>query len=69
MGKTLTGGDYDDHPKKKPFYARLALVSALVYLSISLVQHNRAIAGGFELAAQRGHQPTQLEAKPIFRIC
>ncbi len=52
--------------KKHPVYARLALVWALVYLGIGLVQRDRAVAAGLELAAQRGHQPAQLEAKPGF---
>ena len=52
--------------RKRPLYARLALVWALVYLSIGLLQHDRAVAAGLELAARRGHQPAHLEAKPSF---
>ena len=52
--------------RKRPLYARLALVWALVYLSLGLVQRDRAIAAGLELAAQRGHQPAHVDAKPSF---
>jgi len=52
--------------RKRPWYARLALVWALAYLGIGLVQRDRAVAAGLELAAQRGHQPTHVEAKPSF---
>jgi len=52
--------------RKRPVYARLALAWALVYLGIGLVQRDRAVAAGLELAAQRGHQPTRVEAKPSF---
>jgi inner membrane protein len=52
--------------RKRPVYARLALVWALGYLSVGLVQRDRAVAAGLELAAQRGHQPARLEAKPSF---
>lgn len=52
--------------RKRPLYARLALVWTLAYLSLGLVQRDRAVAAGLELAAQRGHQPAALEAKPSF---
>lgn len=52
--------------RKRPLYARLALIWALVYLGIGLMQRDRAETAGLELAARRGHEPTQLEAKPSF---
>jgi len=52
--------------RKKRSLAVLALVWASVYLGAGLIQRDRAIAAGFELASQRGHQPETLEAKPSF---
>lgn len=52
--------------KKKPRYAQIALVWALFYMSLGLWQRNIAMEMGRELAAQRGHQPLRLEAKPSF---
>lgn len=52
--------------RKRPLYARLALTWALVYLGMGLIQRDRAVAAGLELAAQRGHQPTHVEAKASF---
>ncbi|MFW2404133.1 MAG: metal-dependent hydrolase [Gammaproteobacteria bacterium] len=52
--------------KKRPLYARLALLWALAYLGMGLLQRDRAVDAGLELAAQRGHRPMQLEAKPSF---
>ncbi len=36
------------------------------YLGLGAVQHERAIDLGQQLAAERGHQPLRLEAKPSF---
>ena len=52
--------------KKRPHYAQIALVWALVYLSFGAIQRDRAEAVGWELARQRQHQPARLEAKPSF---
>lgn len=49
-----------------PWPARGALVWVAAYLSIGLVQHDRAIAVATELAQSRGHQPIRIEAKPGF---
>jgi inner membrane protein len=46
--------------------ARIALLWAVSYPSIGLIQRDRAAAAGWELAAQRGHSPVRLEAKPSF---
>ncbi|TGD72515.1 metal-dependent hydrolase [Mangrovimicrobium sediminis] len=37
-----------------------------LYLGVGVVQHERAVAIGEAIAAQRGHQPLKLEAKPSF---
>ncbi|MGI9294504.1 MAG: metal-dependent hydrolase [Pseudomonadales bacterium] len=52
--------------KKNPIYARLALIWVLVYPLLGLVQRERAVAAGWELAQSRGHDPVSLEAKPSF---
>jgi inner membrane protein len=52
--------------RKNPLFARIALAWALVYPGLGLIQRDRAAAAGAELAANRGHQPLRLEAKPSF---
>ena len=52
--------------KKNPLFARIALIWALLYPCLGLLQHERAIAAGHQLANERGHNPTRLEAKPSF---
>ncbi|MFT6285667.1 MAG: inner membrane protein [Alcanivorax sp.] len=52
--------------RKSPLLARLALVWVLVYLSLGLMNRNRAMAVGEELALSRGHVSIRLEAKPSF---
>lgn len=52
--------------KKNPKYARLALLWILTYPLIGLVQRERAVDAGWELARSRGHDPVSLEAKPSF---
>ena len=51
---------------RQPRLAWLALVWALAYPGLGWVQRERAAAMGWELAASRGHEPLQLEAKPSF---
>ncbi len=46
--------------------ARLALVWAIAYPLIGLVQRDRAEELGWQMARSRGHQPVHLEAKPTF---
>lgn len=43
-----------------------ALVWGTLYLSIGIIQHERALDIGRQIAAERGHQPLRLEAKPSF---
>ena len=52
--------------RRRPLFARLGLVWACLYMAMGLWQRNEAIAMGYELAAQRGHEPLRLEAKPSF---
>ncbi len=52
--------------KKRPRYARIALVFALCYLSFSAFQKHRATAALKELAAGRNHEMTRLLVKPSF---
>lgn len=52
--------------RRRPIYARTALVWALVYLSFGALQRERAEAAGAALASARGHVPVRLEAKPSF---
>jgi inner membrane protein len=48
----------------RPAYARLGLLWACAYMALGLWQRNEAVAMGYALAAERGHQPERLEAKP-----
>jgi inner membrane protein len=43
-----------------------ALIWGTLYLSIGVIQHERALDIGRQLAAERGHQLLRLEAKPSF---
>ena len=52
--------------KKRRLYVRLALAWACVYMALGLWQRNSAMEMGYALAAERGHQPLRLEAKPSF---
>ncbi|MBT3404425.1 MAG: metal-dependent hydrolase [Gammaproteobacteria bacterium] len=52
--------------RKKSWFPRAALLYALFYLSIGLVQNHRAENLLFELAQQRGHQASQVTVKPSF---
>ncbi|HBC07267.1 MAG TPA: metal-dependent hydrolase, partial [Rhodospirillaceae bacterium] len=47
-------------------WGRAALVWALVYLGLGVVQHRNALAMGHVLAVERGHAPLRLEVKPSF---
>ena len=52
--------------KRRSEFARLGLVWALCYLSLGVLQRDRAETAGWEMAHQRGHEPIRLEAKPTF---
>ena len=52
--------------RSRPLFARLGLLWACAYMALGLWQRNEAIEMGYTLAAQRGHAPLRLEAKPSF---
>ncbi|MFP6808162.1 MAG: metal-dependent hydrolase [Pseudomonadales bacterium] len=52
--------------RKAPMFSRIALAWAFTYLSIGLIQRDRAEDAGLELATSRGHSPIRIEAKPGF---
>ena len=52
--------------RRNAVLARLALVWAVAYPLIGLVQRDRAEEIGWEIARSRGHEPVHLEAKPSF---
>jgi inner membrane protein len=50
----------------RPAFAQVGLAWACAYMALGLWQRNEAVAMGYALAAERGHQPLRLEAKPSF---
>ena len=52
--------------KRNPLFPRLAFIWALVYLGLGVLQRDRAVEAGWELAKSRGDEPLRLEAKPGF---
>lgn len=52
--------------RSRPLFARLGLLWACCYMALGLWQRNEAMEMGYALAAQRGHTPLRLEAKPSF---
>ncbi|WP_045382343.1 metal-dependent hydrolase [Vibrio campbellii] len=52
--------------KRNPWYPRIAVVWALVYLTFGMYQRDRAEEAGWALAEARRHTPQRLEAKPTF---
>ena len=52
--------------RRKPIFARVALVWLLCYLMVGIIQRERAETAGAEFAASRNHVPIKLEAKPSF---
>lgn len=52
--------------KQKTIAATSGIIWGAIYLSLGLIQHERAINIGHEIAAERGHTPIRLEAKPSF---
>lgn len=52
--------------KRRPVFARVALVWGLAYMGLGVLQRNEAVDMGYEIAKARGHTPIQLEAKPSF---
>lgn len=52
--------------KRRPVFARAALVWGLSYMGLGVIQRNEAMDMGYEIASARGHKPIRLEAKPSF---
>lgn len=52
--------------RKTNFFSRVAVTWVILYLMVGLIQRDRAIDVGYEIASSRDHQPTRLEAKPSF---
>ena len=52
--------------RRSPLLARCALVWVVAYLTLGVVQRDRAAAVGHDVAAVRGHVVERLAAKPTF---
>ena len=52
--------------RRSPVLARCALLWAVAYLILGVVQRDRAAAIGYDVAVTRGHAVTRLSAKPTF---
>ncbi|GAL17082.1 integral membrane protein [Vibrio maritimus] len=52
--------------KRNPWFARIAMIWALTYPLVGMVQRDRAEVAGWQLAKTRQHQVVELEAKPSF---
>lgn len=52
--------------RRSPLFARFAVLWAAAYLTLGVVQRDRAAAIGHEVAAARGHVVERLSAKPTF---
>ena len=52
--------------KRNAWLARIAVIWALTYPTLGMIQRDRAEAVGWQLAKERQHVPIQLEAKPTF---
>lgn len=52
--------------RKKVRYARIAFIYAVAFLSLGLIQHQRAEDAAFTLASERGHQIERIHVKPSF---
>ncbi|MCJ8275923.1 MAG: metal-dependent hydrolase [Bdellovibrionales bacterium] len=52
--------------KNTPRYGRIALVYGVCYLLLGLVQRERAVNYGKQIALERGHQYLSIDAKPSF---
>jgi len=50
--------------RRQSNYARFALIYALIYLSLGMMQRERAESVALTLAKERGHIPTRLTVKP-----
>ena len=50
----------------KKIFARIAIIWALSYLFLGAILNNKALEIGKEIARERGHEITQIVAKPTF---
>ena len=50
--------------RRKTIFTRIALIWVITYMSIGLIQHNRAEKVGLLNADSRGHIPARIEVKP-----
>jgi len=47
-------------------YAQIAFAYAVIFLSLGIIQNNRAEAAVYQLAQQRGHKVERIQVKPSF---
>ncbi len=52
--------------KRNSWFARFAILWAITYPTIGMIQRDRTIEAGWQLANERQHVPMRLEAKPSF---
>jgi inner membrane protein len=52
--------------KRRTLFAWIGLAWMLAYLLLGVIQRDRALDAGAQLAQQRGHVPSRLEVKPSF---
>ena len=52
--------------KNRVAYARTAFIYAVIFLSLGVVQKQRAEDAAYALAEQRGHEPVRVQVKPSF---
>jgi len=52
--------------RKQSRYAKIAFVYAVIFLSLGLVQKDRAQDAAYQFASQRGHQVERVQVKPSF---
>jgi len=52
--------------RRNPLFGKIAVAWVIAFHSFGIFQHLRVEAIGYELAAERGHEPIRLEVKPSF---
>ncbi|MDG2461603.1 MAG: metal-dependent hydrolase [Luminiphilus sp.] len=52
--------------RQKPFLAACAMIWAVTYLGVGLLQHQRALSAAQHIVGARGQAPIRLEVKPGF---
>ncbi len=61
FGLVIAGAIWKNHR-----FGQIAVCWALLYLGFGAIQHQRVLAVGEALAAERGHEPLKMEVKPSF---